>query len=374
MVITRRHFCGSLLAGSLVAGTGPARADGAITVKDMAGRTVALTARPTRIILLDAHDLLTMALLRPDPASIVVGWAATDRIDSDALRQSLQGAHAIEIVGKMTPDTVSLESLVALQPDLVVTTIFMTPPDGADALVSRLQELGIPVIFSDASSNTLASEASPDPQTALQNSMRMWGTILGAEKRAEAYLALARDTFEAISNSLAGVTPVSAYLEVQSTLDDCCWAAGTRIWGELLVRAGGVTLPGVKAPWFEKLSLEYLLSTPHDVYIASGGGWVAGGRPSLGPGISPAKAQASLRKLVEARPAFGALSSVKNRRVHAVWTGLITNFPLNILFVAQVAHWLHPDRIPMDVAGRLLETINREFASVPIEGPLWTSV
>lgn len=374
MKFTRRHFCGSLLAASLVAGIGPAQAEGAITVKDMANRTVKLKARPRRIILLDAHDLLTMALLRPDPASIVVGWAATDRIDSDVLRQSLQGAHTIEIVGKMTPDTVSLEGLIALQPDLVVTTFFMTPPDSADVLVGKLQELGIPLIFSDASSNTLASEALSDPQAALENSMRMWGTLLGAEERAEAYLALVRDTYSAISKSLANVTPVSTYLEVQSTVDDCCWAAGTRIWGELLVRAGGVTLPGVTAPWFEKLSLEYLLSTPHDVYIASGGGWAAGGRPSLGAGISPTEAQASLRNLVEARQAFGALSSVKNRRVHAIWTGLITNLPLNILFVAQVAHWLHPDRIPMDMAERLLETINREFASVPIEGPLWTSV
>lgn len=374
MILTRRRFCGSLLAASLVAGSNPARAERPVTVIDMAGRKVELKASPKRILLLEAHDLLTMGLLHPDPASLVVGWAAIDRIDSDALRQRLEGTHHIDVVGKMTPDTIALEGLIALEPDLVVSTAFMTPPDGADTFVERLQTLGVPVIFSDSSSNSLASEATPDPMTALEASMRMWGTLLGAGAKAEAYLELVRTALDGISTGLADATPVTTYLEVQSSTDDCCWAAGRRMWGELLALSGGASLPGIKAPWFEKLSLEYLLSTPHDVYIASGGGWAAGGRPALGPGIAPDAARASLERLIEARPAFKALSSVKNRRVHAVWTGLITNLPLNILFVAQVAHWLHPDRFAQDGAQTLLETINRDFAAVRIDGPLWTSL
>jgi iron complex transport system substrate-binding protein len=374
MMMTRRHLCGSLLAATLLGGVVPARAVGKITVVDMAGRSVELAALPKRIVLLEAHDLLTMSLLHPDPASLVVGWAATDRIDSETLKQRLQGKHRIEVVGKMTPETVSLEGLIALAPDLVVTTAFMTPPEGSDLLVDRLQELGVPVLFSDTSSNTLASDKSLAPLASLEALMHMWGAILGTQARAEAYLELVRRSLADVASGLAGSSPVTTYLEVQSTTDDCCWAAGRKIWGELLAIAGGAPLPAVQAPWFEKLSLEYLLSTPHDVYIASGGGWAAGGRPSLGPGIMPDAARLSLKTLVEARPAFQGLSSVQHGRVHAVWTGLITNPPLHILFVAQLARWLHPDRFPETYAAGLLDTINRDFAAVPIDGPLWTSL
>lgn len=60
-------------------------------------------------------------------------------------------------------------------------------------------------------------------------------------------------------------------------------------------------MPDVTAPWFQKLQLEYLLSTPNDVYIASGGGWDAGGRPAIGPGLDSAKGREGLRRLTEER-------------------------------------------------------------------------
>ncbi|WLS04948.1 hypothetical protein [Shinella oryzae] len=86
---------------------------------------------------------------------------------------------------------------------------------------------------------------------------------------------------------MSGAKPVTTYLEVQSTVKDCCWAAGRKNWGELLALAGGQLLSGVSAPWFEKLSLEYLLATPHEVYIASGAaGLLAAVRPS-DPGSTP---------------------------------------------------------------------------------------
>lgn len=340
----------------------------------MAGRQVTLPAAPRRIVLLEGRDLITMSLLHPGPASLVAGWAALDRIDSSELQKRLQGGRDIPVCGKLTPDTVSLEGLVALAPDLVVTTAFMTPPEGQNNVLGTLEALGVPVVFSDNSSNTLDAGAVKGPVESLEASMRMWGQILGAETKAEAYLSFVKTELAGIAARLSGTAPVTTYLEVQSTPDDCCWAAGRKIWGELLALAGGQPLPAVTAPWFEKLSLEYLVSTPHDVYIASGGGWVSGGRPSLGPGIDPQAARQSLKSLVSARPNFEHLPSVRSGRVHGIWTGLITNLPLNILFVAEAARWLHPEECRDVNAEAILETINRDFAAVPLDGPLWASV
>lgn len=371
--IDRRTFCGALLFGGLVAGL-PARASSPRAITDMAGRRIELPDTPKRIILLEARDIINMAMVHSDPASLVKGWAAVDRIDSSFLQEEFAKKGKIEIVGKQTPDTISIEGLISLDPDLVVATFFMAPGGEDDLLVQRLKSAGIPVIFSDLSSNakdkTLAAIDTIDD---MRNQIRMWGEVLSAQERASQFTAFFDDHLSKITKRLIGAEPVTTYLEVQSTLDDCCWAAGTKIWGELLTLAGGKTLSGVTAPWFQKLQLEYLLSTPQDVYIASGGGWEASGRPAIGPELDQEKGKEGLRRLI-ARQGFDQLASVKNGRVHGIWTGLITVPALNIVFIELVAKWLHPDLFEDIDPAHTLADINQNFLSVPIHGPLWVSL
>ncbi len=371
--IDRRTFCGALFLGGLISSS-PILAAALRTVTDMAGRKVKLSGVPKRIVLLEAKDIVSMALVHPEPVSLVLGWAAVDRIDSRVLQRSFENDRRIEVVGKQTPDTISIEGLISLSPDLVVATSFMAPLLGDDLLVERLERAGIPVIFSDLSSNTTTDKtATTDTIVDMRRQLTMWGEILEAGERASAFLSFFDEHLDSVSRRLKGAPPVTTYLEVQSTLDDCCWAAGTKIWGELLEIAGGKTLPSVTAPWFQKLQLEYLLSTPNDVYIASGGGWDAGGRPAIGPGLDLAKGREGLRRLTE-RIGFNQIPSVRNGRVHGIWTGLISMSPLNIVFIELVAKWLHPEQCAdLDAAATLAE-INRQFLSIPIDGPLWVSL
>lgn len=372
--ITRRHFCLSVAAAGVISGIRPAAAQQPVSITDMAGRDVQLPALPKRIVLLEAHDLLTMSLLHPDPASLVVGWAAVDRLDSEVLQTRLLNGHSVSMVGKLSPDTLSLEGLIGLSPDLIVTTAFMTPHGDDGPLLQRLEELGIPVVFSDTSSNTADDQRMAGPVDTMKASLRMWGSLLNASEKAEAFITFFERELAGITARIAGEKPVTTYLEVQSTLDDCCWAAGRKVWGELLALAGGQPLPGVSAPWFEKLSLEYLLATPQDAYIASGGGWASGSRPAIGPGVDPELGRQGLQRLIDGRTGFEHLSSVRAKRVYGIWTGLITNQPLNILFVAQTAKWLHPERCADLDPTIILNTINRDFAAFPIEGPLWAAI
>lgn len=372
--INRRDFCAALALGVLIAGGSRASraADGTPpAVTDLAGRDVRLARRPSRIILLEARDIITMAAVLPDPAALIVGWAAAERIDSPQLQERLQGHHAILPVGRLTADSISREQIASLSPDLVVTNSVMTPEGPTDPLVQWLEANGIPVVFSDASSNAREAPAPQDPLALARAQLRLWGQLLGADAQAEAYMGFIDEHLDNLRQRLAGATPVTAYLEVQSTLDDCCWAAGTRIWGDLLATAGGRTLPAVTAPWFQKLPLEYLIATPHDVYIAAGGGWAAGGRPAIGPGLDPVPARKALAALTR-RTGFDHMASVRNGRVHAIWTGLIAAPVLNILFIEIAATWLHPERCAGLDPARTLAEINR-FMAVPIEGPLWVS-
>jgi len=369
--IYRRSVCRALLLGGL-ATIFPAGATAPLTVTDMAGRTVTLPAPPQRIVLLEARDIVSMAMLHPDPASRVVGWAAADRIDSALLQSRFADQGRIKVVGKQTPDTISLEALISLSPDLVVTNLYMTPQGSDDPLVAQLARAGIPVIFSDVSSNGVAGTARGAIAN-MHSTMRMWGEVLGAAPQAAALSQFVDEHLDRVRSRLAGAAPVTTYLELQSTVDDCCWAAGNGVWGELLALAGGRMLPAVTAPWFQKLQIEYLLATPHEVYIASGGGWAVGGRPAIGPGLDAASGRAGLARLTE-RTGFTGLSSVRQQRVHGIWTGLIAVPPLNMLFIELAAKWLHPARcLDIDPAATLAD-INARFAGVPIPGPLWVSL
>ncbi|NTF46041.1 ABC transporter substrate-binding protein [Rhizobium rhizogenes] len=373
-MITRRQFCTSIATAAILSRVTPALAEPSFKVIDLAGRELQLAAPPKRIILLEAHDLLTMSFLHPDPASLVVGWAAVDRIDSEQLQTRLVNGHSVSVVGKQTPDTVSLEGLISLSPDLVVTNAFMTPDGDSNPMVERLKQLGIPVAYSDAASNSAASGQASDPVAELKASMQMWGTLLNATAKAEAFTSFFDRELAKIAALVKNSPPVTTYLEVQSTLDDCCWAAGRKVWGELLARAGGQPLPGVTAPWYQQLSLEYVVSTPHDVYIASGGGWASGSRPAIGPGIDPKLGREGLERLIQGRVGFDQLPSVRSKRVYGIWTGLISNLPLNVLFVAAAAKWLHPEQAANINPDAILEAINKDFAAFPIEGPLWVSI
>lgn len=362
----------SLLCGALAAaleGRSGARAAAPLQITDMLGRKVALKGRPERIVLLDARDALSMALLDPEPMRRVVGWAAPETLDSDAVLAALKGkaGRDIPVVGGQAPGSISAEAIVALRPDAVVVTRNIEGGNGD--LTAQLGAFGIPVLFSDSATSS-GGKSTADDLPAL---MRMWGRLLGREERAEAFLSFVEDRLAAVARCVGAAPARKVYLEVQSTYDDCCWAAGRQVWGKLLARAGGRVLDAVSAPWFQKIHVEQLVAEQPDLYIACGGAFAPGTRPAIAPGLSVQQARAGLRRLL-ARPGMELLSAVGTGRVGGIWTGLVVVRPLDILFVERVAKWLHPAACrPLD-PGRTLRELNSRFLAIPVDAPVWVSL
>lgn len=346
-------------------------------VTDMVGRTLRLPAEIRRIVLLDARDIISMALLHPEPANLVAGWAGPEVLDSDLLRARYDDAHpgagAIQVIGGQTADTISLESILALAPDLVVSTAHIEPELDDGPLARRLADAGIPVLFSNAASNADSAEQSGTPMDELPALMSMWGAVLGREQKATAFTSFVSERLTTLRRQLDGAAPRKTYLELQSTYDDCCWAAGNRVWGELLRLAGGRGLDAVSAPWFAKLGIEQLIAEAPEIYIACGGAFASTLRPAIGPGLPKEDARDGLRRLC-ARTGFSTLPAVREGHVHGIWTGLVAIQPLNILFLEIVAKWLHPEHLPDLDPQATLEEINRRFLAAPIDGPCWLSL
>lgn len=378
-MVTRRDCLKALgraaLAPLLAPPAGAAAAAPAIV--DLAGRPVMLTGPARRIVLLDAPDMLSLALLLPDPAAVVVGWAGIDRFDSDVVRRQYQtrpDGGTIPVIGGQTGDTIAVERIMALRPDLVVASAHVEPELGAGQLTRRLEGAGIAVAFANVASNGAnKGPADGDPLAEMARALRLWARLVGAPERAEAYIAFVQTRAAAVTARVAALAPTATYLEVQSTYDDCCWAAGRHVWGQLLARAGGRGPDAVKAEWYAKIAPEQLIAEAPAVYIASGGAFGGGIRPEIGPGLDPDRGRAGLRRL-GARPALAPAPAVRDGRVHGIWTGLLSAAPLNILFLEIAARWLHPDHTRDISPEDTLAEINRHFLARPLPGPCWLSL
>lgn len=374
MLLDRRTF---FILSSAFAMAPPSAVAGQESVVDLVGRKVELDRPARRIVLLDARDVLSIAILHPDPSHLVVGWADIDKFDSHLMRQQYEirpGGGIIPAVGGQTAETLSIERMLTLEPDLVVATAYMEPGLGEGMLTRRLEAAGIPVVFSSAASNRQPADgAVGDPFDDMARALRMWGTVLGKREEAEAFIAFVQERLARARERLDATSPTKTYLEVQSTYDDCCWAAGRRIWGDLLGRAGGRNLSAIDATWYAKVAPEQLMVEAPEVYIASGGAFGTEIRPAIGPGLDPAKGRAGLRRLTE-RTGFSTLPAVRDGRVHGVWTGLLTVPPLNILFVEVAAKWLHPETFKDVEPDDTLEEINQRFLAKPLPGPCWLSL
>ncbi len=352
-----------------------------LTVTDVVGRSVRLPGPARRIVLLDAKDVLSMAVLDPNPSRRIAGWAAVDTLDSDLLRRQYEtrtDGTTIPVVGGQTADTLSLERILSLEPDLVVATARMEPALGEGVLTRRLEDAGIPVVFSNAAANDPHADAgageTPDaPFHALAHTIGLWGAVLGRPAQADSFLAFVNVHRAEVRRRVEGLPPIKAYLEVQSTYDDCCWAAGKHIWGDLLTLAGGRTLSVIESTWYAKVAPEQLMVEAPAVYIASGGAFGAGMRPGIAPGLDPAPAREGLHRLT-GRTGFDILPAVRDGRVHGVWTGLLSLPPLNILFLEVVARWLHPEACAGLDPTATLDALNRRFLAKPLPGPCWLTL
>ena len=331
-------------------------------VVDVLGREVTLSAQPQRIVLLDGSDLFTVAALLPDPADRVVGWASAARLDLGA-KAGLLGADFPE-VGRISPETVSVEAILALNPDLVVSSAYMLPPEGS-VLAEHFAQAGIPVAWSSGHDRAFG------PQEKLRRAMGFWGAVLGQEARAAELAAWGAAHFARLATRSLPQQLPRVYMEVMTTYDSCCWAAGQSFWSDLFALAGG-DLMTEAAGWSQQLSAEGLLALNPEVYIATGGNFAPARQPGIAPGLDTEAARAGLKQAA-ARQGLVHTDAVRTGRVHGIWSGLISSPLLLVVLTECLARWLHPGQAAdIDPAATLAE-LNTYFPA-PLPGPMWVTI
>ncbi|MGG4604977.1 ABC transporter substrate-binding protein [Paenalcaligenes sp. Me131] len=343
-----------------------------IVVTDALGRTVTLPAPAKRVILTQARHLPVLALVHPEPASIVAGWSDEFRTsfsnEYDTYKARFPEIANIPVVGRHTAESFSVEQALAQRPDLVVlTSNFAGIKAGEDPensqLIQRFSAANVPVIvidfFVDPLKNTVPS-------------IRALGTAVGQAERTEEFISLYESHMKEVADRLADVDaedrpPVFVHAHAGST--DCCNSPGTGTFNDMISYAGGHNIGSdVLKTATGRLNFEYINARNPSVYVATGTG--AGKRAdkglSIGTGIEEAQARESLQRIIDSNR-LQSLPATQNGKAYGIWHAF-NDSPLHVVFIEALAAWIHPERFQDRSALDTLNEINERFLTIPMQG------
>lgn len=345
----------------------PAGAQGATTLTDIRGRRVTLPAGPPRLLIDDGRFLLALALIHPDPVSVLTAWPRDiNRISQPVYDRFRARFPRIEQLTQVASSagTFSLEQAIAARPTVAIFSLGQGP---TDAQVAQLEAAKIAVVFIDFFNQ---------PFEHLERSLTILGQVTGRQAQTTTFLDWRRTRMTRVTAALSTrQSPApKVFLEAHAGLTACCNSPGKGNIGDYISFVGGHNigadvLPGAAG----RLNVEYVVAQDPAVYILTGGPHIdkAGGYV-VGPGYTEARSRQALQAMTS-RTGLGLLSAVKEGRVYGLSHQLL-NSPLDILAVELLARWIHPQLFASIDPAATLQELNTRFLAVPMEGPLWTTL
>lgn len=351
---------------ALVLALAPLPALAQISVTDILDREVVLDEPVRRIVLGEGRHMAVLGLLHDDPVALVAGWRLDKALDAPtmaAYRAKFPAIDTITSVGSGNRD-ISVETVVGLEPDLVILSLMDRGDPAMDRALQQFEAAGIPVAFVDFFSH---------PQENSIPSLRIIGALTGGEDRAEEFATFYDTRLKRIRERLAdpSIRRPRVFFHVHAAPTGCCSTAGQGVFNDFITTAGGTnvaaeTLKGV----IGNVSLEFLISTDPDFYIATGGGHMrARGGLVLGPDVEKSEAERTFADLI-AGSGISTLRAVEEGRAAGVWQ-LFNDSPTHIALIEYLARTLHPDLFADVDPDATLAEIETRFSPVSVPGSWW---
>jgi len=369
---TRRTMLG-MLGGTLMlaaCGRGSTEAgESASPLVDLRDRPLAIDPPVAQLTIDDGRYLIALALIHPDPVSLLAGWSGdVNRISPEMFEAFASKAPAFRTL-PTTPssaDEFSVEAVLGLSPQVAIVSLGSGP---TDAQVAQLESAGTTVAFIDFFSRPFENQA---------RSLSLLGTLIGREEQATAYNSFRQGKLDLIAERVASIPEgerPSVFLEAHAgNGPDCCNSVGRGNVGDYIAFVGGRNIGAdvLSAP-SGKLNLEYVIDQDPDVYIATGGPHLekAGGFV-VGPQYTQERSRQSL-ETITTRRGIASLSAVSEGRVHGLSHQMI-NSPIDIVATEVLAKWIHPELFEDLNPRATLDTINQRFLAVAYEGEYWTDL
>lgn len=351
-----------LMLGSVAA---PAK-----TVTDILNRRVTVPENPQRIVVGESRMIYTLALVEEgNPTRRIVGWPA-DLKKYDAQTWARYAAAFpsmadIPLIGNASYGRVSVEKVIALQPDLVILPVYAKRETQHDAVEQQLTAAGIPVIYIDTRVDLLHNTVP---------SLRLLGEVLNDQPKAARFITFYQQHMQHIADRLAAANPPKPRVMLQLHLgrrESCCTTVSHGNLADLLAFAGGDNIAaGRFGSVYGELNPEAVIAANPDIYVATG----LGGAQALqlGPEVKAESARRTFRTALAQQPILSQLTAIKEGKTLAVWHNFYLS-PWHLLDVELFAKRFHPalfhDLDPQET----LDEMNRLFLPVPETGTYWTT-
>lgn len=336
-----------------------------VEIIDQAGKIVRLAQPPQRIFFSAPGDFTIMAMLEENPARRIVGWNRW-RLDKHTLAhwRSID-PDAFDQINQMVidgPQNLNAESLIALEPDLVVLDHYFK---NATQTISRLENAGIPVAVLDL-------EADLRQQNPTEGLEKM-AILIGREERGREVGEFITQRVKRITSRVAGLRQRQAGLpavlmEPHAGSGPCCVSVGSGVlMGDLVLMAGGKLIGSdIVEGLSSQLGAEYVITSNPDIYIGTGGRHIENrGGLLLGPGVDRSASSASLQQVIR-RTGLAQTAAVRNQRTYGIWH---SGYP--IVNLELVANWIHPELFSDVDPEATLAELNRRFMAKPLSGTFW---
>lgn len=281
----------------------PSAKNATITVTDDLGREVNLPAAAERII-----------SLAPSNTEILFAVGAGDKVVGVTTYCNYpEAATTKDTIGGFSPDTISVETIVALQPDVVFSAGGLQMP-----VIEALEKLNIPVVALD-----------PATIDGIYSDIELVGKITGNEDGAAAVVNDMQTRIAAVTDVVSQVPAEERPTVFWETWDDPLMTAGpTSFIGQMIEAAGGVNIFGdITDQQYPVISAEEVISRNPQVIMGS---------DSHGDKLTV--------EAMSARPGWDQIDAVQNGRIYLIQGDIASRAAPRVADAIEVmAKSLYPD-------------------------------
>lgn len=278
-----------------------------VTVTDDAGKTVIVRGTPQRIVSLAPSN--TEILYTLDLGDRIVG--VTDNCDFPpaAADKPKVGGYS----------TISIEKVIAAEPDLVVAASGST-----DEVIDHLRTLGMTVILLD-------------PQTIddVLRGIELLGAVTGEEEQAAARVEVLQARIRAVTDTTGALAEKPFVAHV--VWHDPIWVSGNGTFqNEVIAMAGGTNAFGTVDEWSTVSLEEFITADPDYILVSSGSGMNR-------------DAYDAIYNYIVSEPRLQKLDAVRNGHVYVVDADVVSRGgPRIVDALEEAAGYLHPDLFGTD--------------------------
>lgn len=253
---------------------GQAGALPSLTVTDALGRQVTFNAIPERIV-----------SIAPSTTEILFAVGAGDKVVGVTKYCNYPPeADALPEIGGYSADSISVEAIVNLTPDLVVAGTADQAP-----VVEALDQAGIPALVFD-----------PKSFDEVYANIEQIGDLTGTTAQADEVVAEMRGRIQAVTEKVATVPAEERPTVFYEVFDEPLLTAGPNTFiGQMIALVGATSIFADAGEDYPTVSAEAIIERDPDAIV---------GPDSHGDKLTP--------ELLAQRPGWGDLSAVKERRIY----------------------------------------------------------